>query len=492
MRQAIHILKKDVRRLWPIITLTLALEIVFAAVSPTLIESEPMQHWAFLILGVLLPVSWALLIGAAVHGEGLADDRDFWLTRPYSRRSLLGAKLLFTVCFVSLPLFAMQCGVLVVRGFQIENHVGDLLWAQALVSMQFLSLSFAAAAITRGFLQFALVGGFAALVHFAAIYSFTEQDAPGIGSIWLMLWIIAVIVGVTGLAVTIRMYRRSRAATSGLLILAGGMLAVLLVPFLPWKAAFAIQQSFSPKIKDLDVIRIEPDLRKTQHEVEGPSRRDLTVHTIVIPLSVAMPKSVTFDTIHLAVLVSAPSGEASRSIEAWGEVLNFDRRRNRYRLYFSLDDTAYQQLKDAAVVQMDVYLSVFGNLAARSMRGYQERRFDLPIGDSDCRLKYWNRGEPLFLGCLSAFAPPRATIRAEIQKHDHIPHELMLSSGNLPPILGLSYISVVERRQLEFDDSTSGLADAVDFIIESWQFEGNLRKQMTTAAIRLADFEVRH
>ncbi len=59
---------------------------------------------ANILRAYLLPMAWWFLVSLAVYGEPLPGNRQFWITRPYRWTSLLGAKLLFIVAFVSFPL----------------------------------------------------------------------------------------------------------------------------------------------------------------------------------------------------------------------------------------------------------------------------------------------------------------------------------------------------------------------------------------------------
>jgi hypothetical protein len=95
--QIIHIFRKDVRRHWREIALSLAILAAFAWNRPA--------HWMPLPRGVrqddfpfvelLVGIGWSLLIVRVVHEEPLVGDRQFWVTRPYEWKKLLAAKALF-------------------------------------------------------------------------------------------------------------------------------------------------------------------------------------------------------------------------------------------------------------------------------------------------------------------------------------------------------------------------------------------------------------
>src|SRR5205085_8143596 len=100
MKQAVHILRKDILYLRNELTLFLGLAVLYAWSAthfPTPIWSE-----------ALLDLMAANLIARLVHAEALPGDRQFWTTRPYSRGSLVSAKLLGIAVLVNLPIFAAR------------------------------------------------------------------------------------------------------------------------------------------------------------------------------------------------------------------------------------------------------------------------------------------------------------------------------------------------------------------------------------------------
>ena len=107
MRQAIHIFRKDARYCWPYIAAVVALTAVHAwqASVDTPWPEDYRLYTSDSLIALLMVLAWWLVIGAAVHGECLTGDRQFWTTQPYSWRSLLAAKLLFFAVFLALPVF---------------------------------------------------------------------------------------------------------------------------------------------------------------------------------------------------------------------------------------------------------------------------------------------------------------------------------------------------------------------------------------------------
>jgi hypothetical protein len=119
MRQALLILWKDLRHLSRHLGVYAVLLAAFAWVAPqTWPGSAPNSFVAVFVtlLKILLVASQFVLITSAIHADRLVGEEQFWITRPYDWRSLLGAKFLFVLACVVLPLVLMQWSLLHVAG----------------------------------------------------------------------------------------------------------------------------------------------------------------------------------------------------------------------------------------------------------------------------------------------------------------------------------------------------------------------------------------
>src|SRR2546423_11473495 len=123
MQQAWHILMKDARYLRREIYMLVALSAVFIRVSSLAIS----------IFQLVLVLASSYIIARLVHAESIPGDKQFWLTRPYRRSSLLAAKLLFILIFVNLPILAARFTILAGEGFPIAANLPGLLWSQVLL-----------------------------------------------------------------------------------------------------------------------------------------------------------------------------------------------------------------------------------------------------------------------------------------------------------------------------------------------------------------------
>jgi hypothetical protein len=193
--QAVHIFRKDVRHLWPEITLHTAILITFAWAAPQiwLGQADSLIQILVGLLRILLPILWLVIISRLVHDESLVGDQQFWITRPYNWRSLLSAKLLFLTAFIFLPFLAMQCFLLVHAGIpplaEVPNLLANLLY---LIVLCFLPVA-VLAAVTSTLSRFAvsvvaallyvmvLAGGFSYFLGYRSMPSFVN---PAMGAIF--------------------------------------------------------------------------------------------------------------------------------------------------------------------------------------------------------------------------------------------------------------------------------------------------------------------
>ena len=154
MRIALHIFMKDARRLRIEIAVTVALLAYLADLDRQRMDAVPGAPEAW--LNLLLPLAWAFLLAMLVHQEPLVGDRQFWITRPYSRAALVAAKGLFALAFVHAPSLIANSVILISRGFNPLDAIASLLWKQALLAAGLTLPVAALAALTRNLAQFAL------------------------------------------------------------------------------------------------------------------------------------------------------------------------------------------------------------------------------------------------------------------------------------------------------------------------------------------------
>lgn len=262
MRQTWHIFLKDARRLRYEITVVLALTAAYAWSQghwrpfPST-QTIRLMEAANMLRTYLLPMAWWFLASLAVYGEPLSGNRQFWITRPYRWTSLLGAKLLFTVTLISLPLLLADCFVLRLQGLRPWGNPIGLLWHESALFAVTVLPVIAVACVTANFGQAVLLA-LAVMVPLAILGRFFGPLASALGEfgtagysyvigdrsnsqmgIW---WPLAcLVVASSAVVIMILQYRTRRIwaarAVFGatlLLILCGGR-------FLPESTTFALQ-----------------------------------------------------------------------------------------------------------------------------------------------------------------------------------------------------------------------------------------------------------
>jgi hypothetical protein len=167
MHQILHVFKKDARRHWPEILISLSLLALF-----TRHELHPWQNsnafsslspYFFILAGRYITpamiIFWAFLIIRVVQGESLVGDRQWWVTKPYEWWNLLAAKLLFILIFISVPLFHVHLLLLHQFGFPVFRNLPALLLMQLGLYFALFMPALLFASLTKSFGQLLLTVG---------------------------------------------------------------------------------------------------------------------------------------------------------------------------------------------------------------------------------------------------------------------------------------------------------------------------------------------
>jgi len=214
MNLVIHVLKKDIRRSWVLLSVWLVLLVlqgvlIGASTNP---GDQPMQA-LYQILSQLVPFFEALLIIVIVphvlQEEPLVGTTAFWLTRPISGSTLLKAKTLFALAVLVLPPLAVQTIVLSANG--LTAH--DVALAAPEIAMGQLCLIImvaTVAALTPSFGKFAVLGVSLLIAFLVATLALQ----------WLRIYLGA--QNFFGQGESISLMKSRSAAASLLTILAGG------------------------------------------------------------------------------------------------------------------------------------------------------------------------------------------------------------------------------------------------------------------------------
>lgn len=366
MRQALHILRKDIRHLW--VEIAVALLAAALLVAAGLRSSHPMPD-ADLSRGViaqlipyLLPMAWWTLIVRAVHSEPLTGDYEFWPTRPYSWKSLLAAKVLLAVLFVNLPLLIAQAVLVTGAHFSVASQLPGLLWTQLLIAVTFILPASALACITSGIAQYLLIVVGLVVGNLLLSLQFSRLAMLVVGAGWgpmdwwqsyydMLLLAIAAVSIVVWQYATRRVWPARIFGAALLLIIAFG------TPF-SWTTAFAMQSKLSRRHIDETSLHASffSDLKFTTRalvEKDGVSLQIPLTLTGVPDDMIAKSDGATFQLRAPNGAAWPTDGSASGTVSTTGQLLT---------LHDKLNGAVYEAIKGQPVqVRGFLYLTLYGN-----------------------------------------------------------------------------------------------------------------------------------
>lgn len=228
--ESLHILRKDVRRLWLALLLWLVGLFSVCLLYPRTWADGFIDSRIDFVLCVPPIFAW-LLIHLAVLQEPLVSDRSYWLTRPYRRSSLLAAKILFYILAIALPVLCMQMVLVRAAGMPVLRYMPRFLLNLVTLSI-FPLIFFAAATVVRKISTaiFVLLGTAAYIGLVAGIYNLVHRDfdpsfSDGVQFLSLILVSVAVII--------IQYFSRRTAFSRALLILCCVAISIAIVVPMP-------------------------------------------------------------------------------------------------------------------------------------------------------------------------------------------------------------------------------------------------------------------
>jgi hypothetical protein len=243
MQQILNIFKKDVRRHWPEILISLALLGLYAKLMTHSADYYGMMvpnhiPWAEISAGTLaylMIIFWIFLTIRVVQGERLVGDTQWWITKPYEWWKLLAAKEVFLLAFIGAPLFLVQLYLLHDAGFAIHSHFFGVVRMQFALALILFLPAVALASLTKNLGQALIV----LLIVFILFSTITSQlsrvpssgmssAAQGLGEIKSVL-LLGAIVGAAGLQ-----YARRKAWASRGFFVAGAAVVILISALTPY------------------------------------------------------------------------------------------------------------------------------------------------------------------------------------------------------------------------------------------------------------------
>ena len=243
MRQILHIFKKDIRRHWPEIVISLALLGLYAKVMTHHADYYGMMApnhipWAEISASTLVPlmiIFWIFLTIRIVQGERLVGDTQWWITKPYEWWKLLAAKEVFLIAFIGAPLFLVQLYLLHDAGFAMHSHFFGVIRMQFALALILFLPALALASLAKNLGQAFIV----ILIVFILFFTITSQlsrvpnsgmssAVQGLGEVEGVL-LLGSIVGAAGWQ-----YARRKTWASRGFFAAGAAVVILISAFTPY------------------------------------------------------------------------------------------------------------------------------------------------------------------------------------------------------------------------------------------------------------------
>jgi hypothetical protein len=391
-----------------------------------------------MLRGFLLPMAWWYLASLAVYGEPLPGDRQFWVTRPYRWTSLLGAKLLFIVAFVSFPLLLADCFILTLQGFHPWANPGGLLWHEVAVFVVLLLPMIAVACITTSFARVVLVGlaTIISIVVLETVLSPYGNTMIGfsVEGEWIGGSLLCLVLLSTALAIMILQYRSRRTWVSRTIFVAAVLLLLCSGRFLPWDITFALQSRLVKSRIDTSSITAVFSRGSGPPPTVSPARQDAVRVSLPVRLY-GVPAGTTAAVDAMWADLTLPNGNPLKTLLSFGETPPDTVWHDAL-----VERSVFERLKSTPVqLHLTIHLTVLGNPHTE----------DVPLGGGPRRVpgvglcEFDPRGpDRAALSCRAPFRQP-AYVLAQFDKYDKdVPTEQQrVDYSPYPAEFGISPIS---------------------------------------------------
>jgi len=254
MRTALRIFRKDARHLWPAVVLLLAVTAFEGYLNAQVPAENPWQA----TIGGLWIVVCVFVCASAVLEESLPSHEQYWLTRPYRRRDLLAAKVMFALVFAAAPQIVAQTIALLANGVSPVRHAGVLAITAFGFSMAVALCSMAVAAVCESLMQF-VWAALAAGLGFAVLLIVTRSSVSVVESYeaWVCNAAIAFVVLPIVVAVLFWQYHVRRTNWARGILAAAIALSAVASAQASFHRTFAVQGMLSPRQRDSAGVTIE-------------------------------------------------------------------------------------------------------------------------------------------------------------------------------------------------------------------------------------------
>jgi hypothetical protein len=479
----------------------LSLTVAFAAAEP--------QHWrmqyeigplrqAENLVQILLGLAWCYIVVRLIQEEAPAGDRQFWITRPYSWKSLWAAKLLFIVTFINIPVVIADAKILAAAGFPPGSHLMVLVWKQIALTAGLASAA-AVAAVTRNLLEFGVASLVAAL--YAVVLGWFYRAWPL--SSWIQVSILTAIVLGTASALVFYQYARRRTVVSRAVLAGLALFILLAMSRITWTlvvsrqfAALASQTSGTP------ALVFDPDPARRPSDKFAYGTGDSV--TVRIPFRIAgLPEGTDIESEIAKVGMEAPGGQN------WTNYGQFHATSAGGEAQFRLKKRLFDDIKSTPVaLRFSVLLTLLRDEATTKA---MLRDGDLMVPNVFNCAAY---GDHVFLLCRTALVQRRSIrVRVDVPEpcpsaptvnaREATPHSQPRVSkswaGGYPEIMDFDispvrafYMMLDPRPNSTESNSGAGARDCpdtqIDFTTESPA--ANIRRDVEIRGLRLADYAI--
>jgi len=301
MKMIWHIFKKDLRQLLPLVAVVTIAQVANTALWFALGHFNEPRGLVVVaeVFSVGIFVAIAALITAAAQLEVMPGVSQDWLVRPIRRSDLLGAKLLFVLVVVHVPMLLADLAHGTAAGFALRESLTAALSRTAEILLFFSLPVLAIAAVTRTVVQVAaLMVAIWLTVTVAIIAGVVARGgaAPpfaATGLQWMTpaFWSVLAFAG-AAVILPMQYFRRATARARGVVVA-----AVVLAPmlsFATWASAFSVQRTLSPNpaIAEPVTIAFDPDLGRSAAE---PAATSANVVLLPIRVSGLPPESIVMN-----------------------------------------------------------------------------------------------------------------------------------------------------------------------------------------------------
>jgi hypothetical protein len=486
MKQALHIFRKDVAHLWPMIAIV---QLLVGGFAVSTVRSSDRAAYEQLQLGfltsllsVLVPAAYAWLIVTVVHQEALSGDRQFWLTRPYRVGSLLAAKALFILLFVCASMLAKDWFIVATLGFPLLSNITGLLLRQFAWTAWIVLPALAVAAVTRKLQEVGLVGAGLAL-----LYALVVRKAFWPGIEWVRDYFGMFLLLTLCIAIILWQYLRRETSKARTAVAFGSVLVIVGLPALPWNAAFAVQMLIQRPRIDLAQVQITTDLLRARSTAPEGAIGPGPV-TVALPLRLkGLPRGMTVAGDGVRITIASGDGKIWRS--GWQQNWFAEKTEDYTSQMVQIDNRVYRSLRDRPIsVRLSLGLTVLENGQSVHVPAHQQ---NFSFEGSRCEDRSPDSYPPP-IWCLAALkAPPAAVLALETSGSakeitrfgavSYAPYEVLLDQN---PI-ALEGVSLLELR-----GDSRALWESADaqIVLTPQRPIAHLRRDLEFPEVRLADY----